>query len=220
MRAALLLLLTLAVPGAPLADEARLQEALKRLQAANQRLAADKAQLERERARLEQERGEAVKARDALEGKLKSSRGVAAKSGAELEKSQAANQALESRLTQAAVREEALKTKLAETETTLAQSRRDAEALSKRIANQSATIGIWQAKAGDCEARNGELARLGNELAERYRAKTCEDIGAENEPFTGIRRARMESLLDEYREKMRAQRFDRRQDTASTEARK
>jgi chromosome segregation ATPase len=218
MRATLVLLLAFAVPGASLADEARLQEALKRLQAANQRLAADKAQLERERARLEQERGEAVKARDALEGKLKSSRGVAAKSGAELEKSQAANQALESRLTQAAVREESLKAQLAESDKALAESRRDAEALRKRIANQSATIGVWQAKTGECEAKNGELARLGEELAERYRAKTCADVGAENEPFTGISRARMENLLDDYRESMRAQRFDRRRETESTEA--
>jgi chromosome segregation ATPase len=220
MRAALLLVLALAAPGAPLADEARLQEALKRLQAANQRLAVDKAQLERERARLEQERGEAVRARDALEGKVKSSRGAAAKSAAELEKAQEATKALEGKLSEAGTREDALKTKVVETEKALAESRRDAEALRKRIANQSATIGAWQAKAGDCEAKNGELARLGNELAERYRAKTCEQIGAENEPFTGIERAQMENLLEDYKDKIRAQRFDRRHETASTEARK
>jgi chromosome segregation protein len=208
MRAALLLVLALAAPGALAADEARLQDALKRLQAANQRLAADKAQLERERARLERERDEAAKARDGMEGKLKSSRGAVAKTAAELEDSQAAGRALEGKLAEAGAREEALKAKLAETEQALAASRRDAEALRKRIANQSATIGAWQAKTESCRFKNEALADLGGELAERYRAKTCADIGAENEPFTGIWRARMEDMLEEYRDRLTGQRFD------------
>lgn len=209
MRAApLLLMLALAAPGAPLADEARLQEALKRLQAANQRLAADKAQLERERVRLERERDDAAKARDGLEGRLKSSRGAAAKTAAELEASQAAGRALEGRLTEAGMREDALKAKLAETEKLLAASRAEGEALRGRVATQASTIGWWQAQTTACQFKNETLADLGRELAERYRAKTCEDVQREAEPFTGIWRVRMEDMLEEYRERLTGQRFD------------
>jgi hypothetical protein len=55
---------------------------------------------------------------------------------------------------------------------------------------------------------NDTLAELGHELAERYRAKTCEDVQRDNEPFTGIWRARMEDMLEDYRDKLLGQRFD------------
>jgi DNA repair exonuclease SbcCD ATPase subunit len=202
---ALAFCLAFLLAGAAGAQEARLQEALKRMQALNQRLAADKAQLEREKLKLEQERSDAAKSREALEGRLKSSRGAAAKSAAELQQAREEKLALEARLAQAAQREAALKTKLAETEQALAGSRRDGELLKKRIANQSGTIGYWQERTGSCQAKNAELGRLGGELVERYRAKTCADVERETEPFTGIGRARLENLLEEYKDKLRAQ---------------
>lgn len=209
----LLIALLLAFSGS-LYSQDREKDALRRMQAANQRLAAERAQLEREKAKLEQAQQAAAKEKSALEKSLKGEKGVVAKQRKEIEALEAAKTGLEAKLAEAAAREAALAAKLAETEKALAASRQDGEQLRKRIANQSGTIGLWQAKAGDCQAKNGELARLGHELAERYRAKSCADVGRENEVFTGLGRARMENLLEDYKDRIDARRFDARQELA------
>lgn len=206
------LFLVLVVFTTALHAQDREKDALRRMQAANQRLAAERAQLEREKAKLEQEQQAAAKEKSALEKSLKGEKGLAAKQKKEIEALEEAKAGLEAKLAESAAREAALAAKLAETEKALAASRQDGEQLKKRLANQSETIGLWQAKTGACQEKNGELARLGYELAERYRAKTCEDINFENEPFTGIRRARMESLLEDYRQRVDGQHFDARND--------
>lgn len=202
------------------AQEQRLQDALKRMQAQNQRLAADKAQLEREKHRSEQERAAALKARDALEATLKSSRGAVALSAAALERAREESRALEAKLAEAAAREQALKAGLAQAEQLLAAARADGERLRKRVANQSGTIGYWQAKTESCQAKNGELAAIGFDLLQRYRFKTCGDVEREAEPFTGIGRARLENMIEEYRDSLGAQRFDARRDAAPREAKR
>jgi predicted nucleic acid-binding Zn-ribbon protein len=183
------------------AQDKKAQEAMRRLHAANQKLASEKAQLERERAKLAQER-------EGLAGELKQSRGKAARAERALRKAEADREALERRLGEAEAREAALKAGLAQTEKALAEARRNGEQLGRRLANQTETIGFWQKETGACRERNGELVKLGRELAERYRNKTCADIAVENEPFTGIGRARMENLLEDYEDKLRAQRYE------------
>jgi chromosome segregation ATPase len=203
------LLLALALCAPAVAQDKRMQEAVRRLQAQNQRLASERADLEREKAKLEQEKDDAQKSRSALERKVKSG----ARERQDLED---ANTALELELADAEDREEALKARLAETEKALAAAREEGAQLRKRLANQGTTIGFWQAKTEACQAKNGELAKLGYDLVERYRQKTCGDITLENEPFTGIARVRMENLLEDYKDQVRAKRFDWRNDSASS----
>jgi hypothetical protein len=52
-----------------------------------------------------------------------------------------------------------------------------------------------------------QLLELNGELLGRYRAKSCGDTLAEAEPFTGIGRARLENLIEEYRDRMAGARF-------------
>jgi len=176
------------------AQDKKAQDAARRLQQQNQRLASEKAQLERERGQLAEKLAAQEK-----EAK-KQADGARARHGRELAK---LREESAQRLAEAAAREEELKAKLAATEQSLAESRREGELLRKRIANQQETIGFWQAKTGACGARSDELEKIGNELVERYRAKTCGDIGVDNDVFTGIGRARMENLLEDYRERLR-----------------
>jgi chromosome segregation ATPase len=59
-----------------------------------------------------------------------------------------------------------------------------------------------------CEANNVELYRIGRELVEWYGNKGTFNVLLEAEPFTGIKRAQMERLLENYREKLEAQYLD------------
>ena len=189
-------------------DKKGQQEALRRLQASNQRLASEKAQLEREKAKLEAERDGAAKARRSIEGSLKGERGTVAKQKKDLEALEEAKRGLEEKLAEAAKREDGLKQDLTQTAKALAEAQARGEQLDKRLANQQQTIGFWQGETDACRSKNAELGKLGNELLVRYRAKTCEDVQNENEPFTGIGRARAENLLDDYRVKLREQSFE------------
>jgi len=189
-------------------DKKGQQDALRRLQASNQRLASEKAQLEREKAKLEAERDETVKARKSLEGSLKGERGTVAKQKKDLEAAEETKRALEEKLAEAAKREDGLKHELAQSATALAEAQARGEQLAKRLANQQQTIVFWQGETDACRSKNAELGKLGNELLARYRAKTCEDVQNENEPFTGIWRTRAENLLEDYRVKLREQNFE------------
>lgn len=193
-------------------DKKAQQDALRRMQAANQRLSSEKAQLEREKAQLAKEKAQAEAAREGVQRNLKSERGTAAKQKQEIEALEEAKRGLEAKLAEAAVREEALKQQLAATEKEMAQAKAQAQAqgeqLTKRVANQQQTIGFWQGETDTCRSRNAELGKLGGELLARYRAKTCQDVMSENEPFTGIGRARMENLLEGYRDKLIEQKFE------------
>jgi chromosome segregation ATPase len=187
--------------------------ALRRLNAQNQRLASEKAKLERENA-------EAARALDSAQKDLQGQRLAAARNAKEAKRLGEELEYLEQETAAAFAREDELRQRLAETETALAAAREDAAMLRKRLANQTDTIGYWQAKTSECQAKNGDLAKLGYDLAERYRAKTCADIAVQNEPFTGIGRARMENLLEDYKEQLRAKRFDPRAEPAAKEAAK
>jgi len=200
-RLAVLGALLLLTAGAPLAQDKKAQDALRRLQATNQRLASDKAQLEREKAKLEEE---LTKGRS-VERSLKSERGNQKKAiGALTEE----RDALQGELAEADEHAAALAGKLAATEQALAEAQARGEQLARRLANQQKTSGFWQGEADACRAKNSELGKLGNELLVRYRAKTCEEISEQNEPFTGLGRARMENLLEDYRDKLREQRYE------------
>ncbi|HJY78352.1 MAG TPA: hypothetical protein VKE95_17060 [Burkholderiales bacterium] len=203
-----LAVLLLAAGATQAQDKKGQQEALRRLQASNQRLASEKAQLEREKAKLEAERDEAAKARRSAEGSLKGERGTVAKQKKDLEALEEAKRGLEEKLAEAAKREDGLKQELTQTAKALAEAQSRGEQLAKRLANQQQTIGFWQGETDACRSKNTELGKLGNELLARYRAKTCEDVQNENEPFTGIGRARAENLLDDYRVKLREQSFE------------
>ena len=208
MRVLLLSMILMLLPGISHSQDKKAQDAQRRLQAANQRLAAEKAQLERDKAQLAQKLAEAEKSGAAAARQFKSERGVAVSRKEQIEKLEQAVRELEQRIGAGQEREELLALELGETEELLGAALHEGEQLRKRLANQVETIAFWQGETEGCRTKNGELGKLGLDLAERYRAKTCDDVQAENEPFTGIGRARMENLLEDYRDKVRAQRYE------------
>jgi chromosome segregation ATPase len=203
--AAAVLAILAALAGPAVAQDKK--DAARRLQQINQKLAADKAALEREKAALARDKAELTQERDALKedaGKLK---GAAARKAAEAKKLAEEGEKLRADLAAAAEREAVLKAELAKTAESLQSSQRTAEQLGKRLANQGETSGHWQAKTQACEGKNVELADLNGELLERYRNKGCAEALGEAEPFFGVRRARLENLIEEYKDRIGAARF-------------
>ncbi len=59
-----------------------------------------------------------------------------------------------------------------------------------------------------CEAKNGELYRIGLELVSWYNRKGALNAILEAEPFTRMKSVEMENLLEDYRDKLEGQRLE------------
>lgn len=93
----------------------------------------------------------------------------------------------------------ALTSKLADAERRRSEQQRTYEA-EKQLAEDA----MMKTKAAMtvCVERNSRMYRLGNELLEKYEKKSCMTSMFQAEPFTGIKRAQVERLVEEYREKL------------------
>ncbi|MFT3735781.1 MAG: hypothetical protein QM776_12275 [Rhodocyclaceae bacterium] len=108
---------------------------------------------------------------------------------------------------------DALKARLDETTSKLAsaeQSQR--ETSSKLRASESDLTGVKtslvaeQAERSRCEANNVALYQHGRELLQAYRDKGVVTSISHREPLLGLGQVKMENLLEEYRDKLDAQR--------------
>lgn len=53
-----------------------------------------------------------------------------------------------------------------------------------------------------CSERNARMYKLGNELLDKYEEKSCLTSVLQAEPFTGLKRAQVEKMIEEDREKL------------------
>lgn len=53
-----------------------------------------------------------------------------------------------------------------------------------------------------CSERNARMYKLGNELLDKYEEKSCFASVLQAEPFTGLKRAQIEKMVEEDREKL------------------
>ena len=93
----------------------------------------------------------------------------------------------------------ALAGKLSDTERRLAELKSTADA--EKMHMESAANRLKGSLAG-CTERNDRMYKLGSELIERYEAKGCMTSVLQSEPFTGIRRAQIEKMVEEDRESL------------------
>ena len=84
------------------------------------------------------------------------------------------------------------------------------EAASKKIESERAKLAgesvILKRELEDRERKNFELFRLGNEILTRYEKFGLGDALAAKEPFTGITRVKLQSFVQDYRDKLADQR--------------
>jgi chromosome segregation ATPase len=208
------LLLALAWPAVAQDKKAAAADQVRRMQAANQKLASEKAQLERDKAALQKQKDELEQGSAQLK-KAAGARAAAVKRlEKELEEARAATGAKEAErarladaLAAAQKAGEELRQQVARVSADLELARADAARLRQRLANQGDTSRFWQSRTESCEGNNTTLARLNTELIDRYLAKTCGDVMLQNEPFTGVGRARAENEAAVLRERVSMERF-------------
>lgn len=100
---------------------------------------------------------------------------------------------------QAAAEKASLAAKLAEAERKLADLMRSFAAEKQQL--ESAATAQRSALA-TCSERNARMYKLGNELLDKYEEKGCFASVLQAEPFTGLRRAQIEKMVEEEREKL------------------
>jgi chromosome segregation ATPase len=192
------LLLSLGMSSAWAANDSREKQMLRRMQQQVQ-------QLDQARAQAEQEKAVALADKETAERELK-------KFGAtkrQLAGERAARSRMEAELKAVQTENDALKTRLADTEKQLADSvalqRATAQTLAQTESAKKQTEGQLSGKAQDlqvCQAHNGRLYAVGREMMVKYQDKSCQDALAQAEPFTGLKKVEVENLLEAWRDQL------------------
>lgn len=198
----LLLCLAVAAPHAGAADRkaSREREALRRVQQQLSQAQGDLAAAEQEKARLAADLEKAQASSKAEAGKVASlQHGLGASKQQLAAASSELAQVKETLATTAQQLAETRKT-LAETTQTLQQTEAEKRRLETVKASNERDIAA-------CEHKNLALYEVGRSLMDRFEHKSCGEILAEKEPFTGIRKVETENLLEEYRDKLDEQKL-------------
>jgi chromosome segregation ATPase len=111
---------------------------------------------------------------------------------------------------------EGVKQELATTQTRLAETETKLTDTGKTLAQTQMTLARTEAdkrqlesiktrnerEIASCEDKNLKLYQTGRELMTRFEKKSCGEVLAQKEPFTGLKRVEIENLLEEYRDKL------------------
>lgn len=185
----------------------REKEALRRAQTQLQQAQGQLSALEQEKAKLGAERDKAVKEAKAVQGRLrKAERSL----GEEKTRGEQLSRELEGTkqdLASTRTRLTDTETRLADTAKTLFQTQ---QTLARTEADKRGLEGVkvrQEKEIAACEDKNLKLYRTGRELMTRFEQKTCGEILAQKEPFTGLKRVEIENLLEEYRDKLDEQKL-------------
>jgi hypothetical protein len=97
--------------------------------------------------------------------------------------------------------------RLTETQQTLAQTQRTLATTEADKRNLEGIKARNEREIALCEGKNLKLFQTGRELMVRFEKKTCGEVMAQGEPFTGLKRVEIENLLEEYRDKLDEQKL-------------
>jgi len=122
--------------------------------------------------------------------------------GAELTRSRQSNAELEKKLADA-------NTRYAQLSQTHTESLRTLASRDNQIKLQIGTLTQTRTEVAACEEKNVKLYGYATELMQRYRDKGAFDALTQAEPVTGLKQARIDNLLEEYRDKLETQRSAR-----------
>ncbi|NWG87714.1 MAG: hypothetical protein HXY26_09465 [Hydrogenophilaceae bacterium] len=192
---ALLVVASLAAGSPALAGSGkdREREAVRRVQQQMQQMQGQLSTLEQEKASLTENLAESEKAAKAAQGK-------AGRLDRELKQERERREALEKELAATKEQLDKTQTSLDETSRTLATT----EAEKKRL---EAIKALREKEIALCEDKNKTLYQLGRDLMARFEQKSCGEILAQKEPFSGLKRVDIENLLEEYRDKLDEQKI-------------
>lgn len=185
----------------------REREALKRAQQQVQQIRQEKAGLEEKLGGFEQEKDKLAGQLSGAQARAKSAASKSQQLQTELDAATRDKQALETQKTDLERQLAELTTKHTElvakqtaTERELAQTR------SLKVQTESSLQSRVQQLAS-CEDKNIKLYSHGRNLIKQCTDRSATDTVLRLEPFTGIKRVQMENLLEEYRDKLDAQKL-------------
>jgi chromosome segregation ATPase len=185
----------------------REREALRRVQTQLQQVQGQVATLEQEKAALGKERDQARKESKVVQGRLR-------KAERNLAEEKTRGEQLAKELEGSKQDLAATRTRLGDTEGKLADTAKalfqTQQTLARVEADKRALEGVKVRQEKDiaaCEGKNLKLYQTGRELMTRFERKTCGEILAQQEPFTGLKRVEVENLLEEYRDKLDEQKL-------------
>lgn len=180
--------------------DARERQWLRRMQTLQQQLNERNQALQQERDTLAARVKELEAAAPGLKQAARRANGKAARLAGELKAKAAANDALSARLQETEKTLTALKAQQAETDKALKQSEARNKHLTSVVTGKTRDI-------ASCEGKNLTLYKINRQLLQKYASKGVWDALAQKEPFTGIEEVRIQNVLQEYRDKLDAERF-------------
>lgn len=181
----------------------REREQLRRAQQALRQAEDQRAALLSEKTTLEEKLKAASAKADKLaatEQQLAAEQRRAGNLGAELNQSRQSGTQLEQKLAELSAKYALLSQEHTEALRTIAS--RD-----NQLKLQQASLMRTRTEIGACEEKNAKLYGYGSELMQRYLDKTAFESLRQAEPMTGLKQAQMDNLLQEYRDKLEAQRI-------------
>ena len=207
MTLAVLLCLGMLSPTHAADKKSREREALRRMQQQLSQVKGQVGTLEQEKAKLledlnkVQASSEAVESEAArLQGEVKASKRQQLSVTKELTLLKERLATTEQRLSETQKTLTETTAKLTETTRTLQQTdteKRNLEAV--KVRNEGDLT--------SCERKNVALYQVGRSLMDRFERKTCGEILAQKDPFTGLKRVETENLLEGYRDKLDEQKW-------------
>jgi chromosome segregation ATPase len=184
----LALCLLLLAPAASRADDAKVKETLRTLTLRLRTAETEQATLQGEKAQLEQEKKALTDKTDALTKQADSDKATIANlTSKSAEQDTVINQ---------------MKDALAKWKTAYEQVATGAQQLKTERDRAMGENIITKREVADREAKNRELYRLANEILTRYEKFGLGDALAAREPFTGVTRTKLESLVQDYADKI------------------
>lgn len=162
----------------------------------SKRLQQQLRQAEQEKAQLNQKVSEAESQLKVVQEKSTASKRLADEASGRASR---LSRELESLRTLAAADKASLSAKLAEAERKLADLKLSFAAEKQQLETNSAR---QRTALAGCSERNARMYKLGNDLLDKYEEKSCFTSVLQAEPFTGLRRAQIEKMVEEEREKL------------------
>ena len=186
------------------------------MQQMQQQLTQEKAQLEQDKAKLEKESADKEKQIKQLQAKLKRTEAGTKQSeadgklkAAEVDRLKAELDAMSLKFVEQREKADKLTDNYKASIETIRNGDAEKETLNARTREQREIIGRQSRLVQACEEKNLALYQLGTDLMQRYRNKSVMDALKQAEPFTQLEKVNMENLLQEYRDKLDAQRTDK-----------
>ena len=184
---------------------AREREALRRVQQQLQQVRQEKSAAEEKLASVEKEKTALKEDRDKLAAQVGSAQARAKAETAKVQKSQASldSMSLDKQTLQTAKVD--LEKQLADLTVKLATSQKELSQVQAKQKQSLSTLVVRDQQIAACEQKNVALYRHGRDLIDQCRDRSATDAVLRMERFTGIKRVEIENMLEEYRDRLDAE---------------